>query len=107
MENIVCIEILRKKVVNHYLDVYYWKDHQQNEVDFVVKDRGKIRELIQVCYDISEDRTKDREIKSLLKASKELRCSQLVVITWDYESETKIEGKTVSFTPLWKWLLSV
>ncbi|MEW5759773.1 MAG: hypothetical protein AB1779_03285 [Candidatus Thermoplasmatota archaeon] len=46
-----------------------------------------------------------REIKALIKASKELKCKNLLVITWDYEDEKKIENRKVTFIPLWKWLL--
>ena len=46
-------------------------------------------------------------IDNLLIASKELHCNNLLVITWDYEAQEKIEGKTIKFIPLWKWLLKV
>jgi len=49
--------------------------------------------------------TKKRELRALLKAGKELRCSNLMVITEDYEAEEKIKNKKVKFIPLWKWLL--
>ncbi len=105
-ENIVCVELLKKKARDYRLEIYYWKDYQQSEVDFVVKQERKVKQLIQVCYDISDLETKEREIKGLLKASKELRCNSLLVITDDYESEEKIKGKKIKFMPLWKWLLS-
>ncbi len=82
------------------LEVYYWKDHQQKEVDFVLKRDKKIEALIQVSYINSKEEIKEREINALVKSSKELRCKNLLVITWDYESEEKIK-----FVPLWKWLL--
>jgi len=44
-------------------------------------------------------------IGKLIKASKELKCTDLLVITWDYEEEEEIKGKKISFVPLWKWLL--
>lgn len=105
MENLVCVELMRKKSINPHLEVYYWKDHQQNEVDFVVKESSKIKELIQVCYDVSDIETKNREVKVLVKASKELRCNNLIVITWDFEGEDLFNGKKIKFIPLWKWLL--
>ena len=49
---------------------------------------------------------KEREINALLKSSKELRCNNLIVITWDYEAEEKTKGKKIKFIPLWRWLLS-
>ena len=80
-------------------------DYQQKEVDFVVKKGRRIEKLIQVCYNISDMKTKDREISALLKASKDLKCNNLLIITEDYESEEKHKNKKIKFMPLWKWLL--
>jgi len=102
-ENIVAIELKR----NSNAEIYYWKNPQHQEVDFVVKQNSKVKQLIQVCWNIHEYRTKKRELKPLLKASKELKCKNLLVITSDYESEEKIYGKKIRFIPLWKWLLNV
>ena len=41
----------------------------------------------------------------LLKASKELKCNNLLIITEDKEGEEVIEKKKIKFIPLWKWLL--
>lgn len=106
MENTVAVELQRKKSLNPQIENYYWKDHQQNEVDFVVKYGKKVSCLIQVTYVASKDEVKEREIKSLLKASQELKCNDLIVITFNYETEEKIKGKRIKFIPLWKWLLS-
>ncbi len=105
IENVVAIELQRKKTSQLDLEVYYWKDAQQREVDFVLKEKNKIKQLIQVSYINSKEDIKEREIKALFKASKELRCKNLSVITWDYESEEKIDGNKIKFVPLWKWLL--
>ncbi len=104
MENIVFLELLRQK---EDYDVFYWKDYQQREVDFVLKDRSKITELIQVIYAPDRQAINEREIKNLIIASEDLHCNNLLVITWDYEAEEKIEGKKVKFIPLWKWLLKI
>jgi len=107
MENVVAIELIRSK---HYADsqeeIYYWKNQLQEEVDFVIKSGSNVKQLIQVCYDTTETNTKEREIKALLKASHELRCNNLLVVTDDYECEEVIDGKKVNFVPLWKWLLT-
>jgi len=105
IENEVALELQRRKAKENSFEVYYWKDHQQNEVDFVLKRDKKIESLIQVSYINSKEEIKEREINALLKASKELRCKNLVVITWDYETEEKFEGVNLKFMPLWKWLL--
>ena len=106
MENLAAIELLRKKsYLNKDLEVYYWKDYQQREVDFVIKQGLKVKQLIQVTYASDRDEIDEREIKALLKASEELKCKNLLVITWDYENEERIKGKKIKFMPLWKWLL--
>lgn len=105
LENLVAIELLRRTSKNKELELYYWKNHQGREVDFVVKDDEDVRKLIQVTHTSSEDRIKDREVKNLLKGSEELKCDELLVITKDYENREEIEGKDIKFTPAWKWLL--
>jgi hypothetical protein len=104
MENAVAIELQRRSTEG--AEIYYWKDHLQNEVDFVVKNSRLVSQLIQVSNISAREDIKDREIKPLLKASMELRCGNLLVITWDYESEEKLGRKRVKFVPLWKWLLT-
>lgn len=101
MENLVAVELHRRKSYHGAAEVYYWKDYQQREVDFVLKEGDKVNELVQVSYASGENDINEREVTALVKASKELRCKNLSIITWDYEGEIeKIKCK-----PLWKWLL--
>jgi len=104
-ENIICIELLRRKSINQDLEIYYWKDYQQKEVDFVVKEGRKIKTLMQVCQDLSDLETKEREIKGLIKASKELKCKDLVIINREKEGEEILDNVKIKFIPFWKWLL--
>ncbi len=107
-ENAVAIELKRRELSGGP-KVYYWKNQQQEEVDFVVRSGAKTLELIQVCYDMGSARARGREVRALLKASKSLSCNKLLVLTHDFESEEKIEWfgikRGVRFLPLWKWLL--
>jgi predicted AAA+ superfamily ATPase len=105
MENAVFLELLRKTNKRPLMEIYYWKDYQQHEVDFVIKEGLEIKQLIQVTYARGKDEIDKREIKSLIKASKLLKCEDLLVITWDYEDGIEIGGKRIKFLPLWKWLL--
>ncbi len=108
VENLVAVEVLRRKNYWHKeWEIYYWKDYQQNEVDFVIKEGKRIKKLIQVCSNIEEIKTRDREIKGLIKASEDLKCNDLLVITLDHEGEERYTSKRVKFIPLWKWLLKV
>ena len=106
MENLVAIELMRREFYKNVMqEIFYWKDYSGKEVDFVVNEGSEIKELIQVCYDISNFETKERELKSLVEASKELKCDNLLVITYDYEGEEEFKGKNIGFIPLWKWLI--
>lgn len=104
MENCVFLELKRHQNKDPLLEIYYYKANGK-EVDFVIKRGTKIIECIQTTYGIGEEKAQKREIEALLKSSKELKCNNLVVITWDYESNKKVEGKEIKFIPLWKWLL--
>jgi len=107
-ENTVAIELKRCEMEG-LIKVFYWKNEKHEEVDFVVQKGLKIEELIQVCYDLSEPKVKEREIRALLKAGAALDCKQILVITRDFEKveEASWYGFTgeVNFIPLWKWLL--
>ena len=107
MENAVFLELLRKTNKRPLIEIFYWKDYQENEVDFVIKEGLKVKQLIQVTYASSKDEVEKREIKALLKASELLKCKDLLIITWDYEDEIKVENKIIKFIPLWKWLLQI
>jgi len=106
MENLVFIE-LKRKGLKENRNIFYYRDYRGREVDFVVKDGLNVKELIQVCYDIEDFTTKERELKALVKASKELKCKNLKVITWDYEDKEEFKNRKVEFTPLWRWLLRI
>lgn len=105
-ENIVAIELVRRTRNGHGRNLFYWKDYASREVDFVVKEGMLVKELIQVCYDAENQKTKEREIKSLLNAMKQFKLSKALVITEDCCKEEEIEGKKIVYVPLWEWLLS-
>lgn len=102
MENAVAVELHRRKALGQGIEIYYWKDHQQREVDFVLKDNSGVKELIQVTLASGSDEIRGRETEALVRASKALRCSNMTIITSDYEG--KIGG--ANCIPVWKWLLS-
>jgi len=100
MENIVFTQLKIRG-----LEFYFYYSQSKEEVDFIIKDNLKIKELIQVCFNPDNLETREREIKSLLRASKYLKCDNLKIITSDTEKTEQIKGKNIVFVPLWKWLL--
>ena len=84
---------------------YYWKNKAHLECDFVIKEGLKITEVIQVCYNIEDSDTKKREINGLMAAMKEFGLNSGLIITEDFEDRQTIDGKSIRFIPLWKWLI--
>jgi len=104
-ENLVFLELLRRKITNPKIELYYWKNERHQEVDFVIKDGISIKKLIQVCWDINKLNTKKRETGSLIKGLEELKLSEGLIITEEYEGEENIKDKKIKYLPLCKWLL--
>ncbi|MCU0798475.1 MAG: ATP-binding protein [Candidatus Thermoplasmatota archaeon] len=105
MENVVAVELMRRNIAEGGSELYYWKDHSQNEVDFVVRKNGHVVRLIQVTYASDIEGVRDRELKALSSASIRLDCNEAQVITWDLDDKRCSNGLNIQFIPLWKWLL--
>jgi len=101
MENTVFLELLRRKYAEPPLDIFYWKDNS-GECDFVLRKNGKTLSLIQVSY-ISKGPVSEKEVQGLLRCASELRCDDLLLITWDIEG---VINGTIKMIPLWKWLMN-
>lgn len=95
LENMVFIELLRRGF-DLKKSLFYYRTSNDKEVDFVTRDGRKVTSLIQVSYDISKTKTRERELDALVKASEELKCDNLLLITWDQNEEVDYKGKMIS-----------
>lgn len=107
MENLVAIALHELELAGS-LKLYYWKNAQQQEVDFVLHKNGKVAALIQVCTDPKEEKTRRREENALLIAGRDCACKNRIILTLD-EEQTKAEEwfgikGDIRYIPLWKWL---
>jgi len=101
LENLVAIGLLRKYGREDAVFFY----NQNIEVDFYIPES---KTAIQVCYNLdNSDGTLDREVNALLKISKILECSELLIITRDSENILEKDGKKIEIIPIWKWLLKI
>lgn len=105
MECVTALELLRTSLEDRLTEVLYWRDPFGKEVDFVVRRDTDVVQLIQCCYDVAAFGVKERELGALLKASDELGCDDLLVLTWDHEGAEEVDGRHVVYEPLWRWLL--
>ena len=104
-ENIVFLELHRRQIQEPDAELYYWKDAYHHEVDFVVKKGQKVSQLMQVCWNVSDLKTKDREIRSLIRAMDELEKTDATIITEEYDAVEELKGKKITYFSLWRWLL--
>lgn len=105
-ENAVFLNFKIKAAINASLELYYWKNDRHAEADFVLKEKTNITQIIQVCWDINDPKTKKREVNSLLKAMEDLKVDSGLIITESCEKEESINNKKIRFMPLRKWLLA-
>lgn len=80
LENQVFVELLRRGYIPGQT-LFYYRTRNDKEIDFVTRKGAKVEQLIQVCYDMTSEKTRKRELDALAEASEELHCDNLLVIT--------------------------
>ena len=76
------------------------------EVDFVIHNGKKVDQLIQVCLSLQDTFTLEREVRGLVLGASYVKCSNLLLLTWDEEKVLEQDGIEVRVLPVWKWLLA-
>ncbi|MFQ5641146.1 MAG: ATP-binding protein [bacterium] len=85
--------------------VFYYRTLHGEEIDFVTTKQGVVTELIQVCEQLTDPLTRNREIGALLSAMQEFDIPEAKIITRD-NSETQSEkGRTIRMIPFFAWAL--
>lgn len=104
LETIIYLELLRRYKPLGY-DIYYFSDRGA-ECDFVVCEGSRAKLAVQVSFDISDPKTRKREFKGLMSASKKTKAEKLLLITDTEEEELTVEGRKVEIVPAWRFLLT-
>lgn len=97
LENVVFLALRRK-----FKNIFYFKEN--NECDFVVKQKDKITYALQVCFDLNEE-NKKREIYGLLNALKEFELKEGLILTYNQKDNFLVDNKKIIVKPVWEWLL--
>ena len=104
LETIVYVELLRRnRPIDR--DIYYFANASGYEADFVVCRGNRVEEIYQVSYDISNEKTRQRELRGLLAASAETHCDNLYLITDFQREDVSLKGKQIHIVPAYEWLL--
>ena len=70
--------------------LYYYKDDKGNEVDFAILEDNRTSALYQVCFDLTDEETRSREVRSLIKAGATLNCRNLNLLTQELPDDLKL-----------------
>jgi hypothetical protein len=100
LENLVFMHLRRIG-----FEIEYVTTNDGYEADFLARHRisRKIR-LVQVCWDMTDTATFNRELRGLQKAMAELRIDTGTIVTWDDETTP---AENIEAVPVWKWLLAL
>ena len=99
LENQVFIELVRRGYDTDK-SLFYYRSRNDKEVDFVTRKGVRVEMLIQVCYDLSSERTLKREVDSLIECAEELKCRQLLIITRNEARMIEKNGYEIRVVPI-------
>ncbi|MCC8071080.1 MAG: ATP-binding protein [Bacteroidales bacterium] len=104
LETIVYLE-LKRRYAEQGCDIYYHKE-KACETDFIVCDGNKAIGIYQVSFDISNERTRKREFRGCLAASKITHCDNMFIITDHERVDLQVDDKIIKAIPAYEWLLA-
>ena len=103
LENIVFLQLRNKRFELDY-EIFFYKDRRR-EIDFVCVRGGHVVKLVQVSYEMSSEKTRERELSALFDMGRAFKCSDLLVVT-DHDSEmVERDGLKVRVVDVVTWLL--
>ena len=98
LENLVYLELRR-----HYHEIHYFNKIQ--ECDFILSNNGKPVLAVQACYQMSEAKTREREIKGLCEAMKACKLENGLIVTWQETETIQVPEGRIRVRPAWEWML--
>lgn len=78
-----------------------------HEVDFVMGDAllGDVYQLVHVSVDLTNPKTRNREISALAAAMEKYEIDESTIVTMDSEETIAVGAGSIHVVPAWKWLL--
>ncbi len=101
LETVVCIELERR-----HAEATYVRTADGYEVDFFVRYPGGSTEIVQVCADLSDPQTTEREIRALLSAGEMFNGATMRLITLTRDPVPRGIVDSIIVQPAYEWLLT-
>ena len=98
LENIVFSHLRR-----HTKELFYFNENNK-ECDFVELQNGKIKTLLQVCWDLNED-NEEREIRGLTEAMHYFKQTKGYIITYNQRDTIHHENVVIEVIPAHEFLM--
>lgn len=100
LENLVYLELRRRGG-----EISYYVTQSAFEVDFYVERDDGSRELVQVCADLGDASTLERELRALDESLRERKLQSATIVTRVDERTLQRNGRTIRIVPAWRWML--
>ena len=78
------------------MDIYYYRAQSGLEVDFIILQKNRIKQLIQVSETLIDVKTYKREVKALEQTMAERNLTEGLIITRNEEDKVETESGVVS-----------
>ena len=102
LENQVFVNLLRKGY-DPEKTMFYYRTRNDKEIDFVLRENNRVKQLVQVSYEMTSEKTIRRECGALKEAAQELHCNDLYVLTYNEKRTLDWEGYTIHVLPATEW----
>jgi len=99
LENQAFVELMRHGYIPGQT-LFYYRTRNDKEIDFVTRRGTKVEQLIQVCYDMTSEKTRKRELDALVEAAEELHCDNLLIITNSQEEKIEWKNRIIETTSI-------
>jgi predicted AAA+ superfamily ATPase len=103
LENAVFLDLLQRgSTLNR--DCFYYRTRHGHEVDFMLRSSNQTTMLIQASYSLHDPGTRERELRALEEASKELRCTTCRIVTMSDREVISTKTAEIQVYPIEEWL---
>lgn len=100
LENQIYLELLRRGN-----SLYYYRTANGLEVDFACFSGGRITRLLQVALQMGDERSRNRELRALVRGLEETGLEHGEIVTYEDEGELTIDGRRISLIPAYRFLI--
>ena len=100
LETVVLVELERRGCTTDYV-----RTNEGYEVDFFTRNPAGNASLIQICTDISDPDTREREVRALVSAAAQYRGTTPLLLTFDTQPPQPALPAPLRWQPVIAWLL--